>query len=72
MARSLTPDPAPPSLAADLPVGTGQLLRSLSLLSLVNALAEKLRGVFVPYFGLLLDVCVAHLSGEWLGWGGGR
>lgn len=51
-------------------MGTGQLLRSLSLLSLVNALAEKLRGVFVPYFGLLLDVCVAHLSGEWV-WGGG-
>ncbi len=58
----LPPAPLP---AADLPVGTGQLLRSLSLFSLVNALAEKLRGVFVPYYGLLLDACVAHLSGKW-------
>ncbi|PRW61623.1 hypothetical protein C2E21_0211 [Chlorella sorokiniana] len=53
---------AVPAGDSDLPVGTGQLLRSLSLFSLVNALAEKLRGVFVPYYGLLLDVCVAHLS----------
>ena len=46
-----------------MPVGTGQLLRSLALFSLVNALAERLRGVFTPYFSLLLDACVAHLSG---------
>lgn len=60
-ATTCLPCPAP---AAGLPVGTGQLLRSVSLFSLVNALAEKLRGVFVPYYGLLLDVCMAHLSGE--------
>ena len=51
---------------ADLPAGTAQLLRSVSLFSLVNALAEKLRGVFVPYYGLLLDACVGHLTGDWL------
>jgi hypothetical protein len=55
--------PAPPR-PADLPAGTAQLLRSVSLFSLVNALAEKLRGVFVPYYGLLLDACVAHLTGD--------
>ena len=55
-----------PPCPADLPAGTAQLLRSVSLFSLVNALAEKLRGVFVPYYGLLLNACVAHLTGEWL------
>jgi len=50
-------------LLAELPTSTGQLLRSVALFSVVNALAEQLRSVFVPYFGLLLDACVAHLSG---------
>lgn len=57
---SSVPHPCPP---AALPLGTGQLLRSVALFTLVNALAEKLRGVFVPYYALLLDACVAHLSG---------
>ncbi len=50
---------------ADLPTATGQLLRSVALFTLVNALAEALRSVFVPYYGLLVDACVAHLSGGW-------
>lgn len=39
------------------------MLRGLGLFALVNALAERLRGVFVPYFRHLLDLCIAYLSG---------
>jgi len=58
----LPPAPLP---AADLPVGTGQLLRSLSLLSLVTALAEEVPGVFVPYDGLRREAGGEHLPGKW-------
>ncbi|KAL4423978.1 hypothetical protein ABPG75_001279 [Micractinium tetrahymenae] len=53
---------AVPAGDSELPSGTGQLLRGVALFSLVNALAEALRSVFVPYYGLLVDACVAHLS----------
>ncbi|KAL4421861.1 hypothetical protein ABPG77_001343 [Micractinium sp. CCAP 211/92] len=53
---------AVPAGDSDLPTATGQLLRSVALFTLVNALAEALRSVFVPYYGLLVDACVAHLS----------
>ncbi len=31
---------------------------------LVNALSEKLKSIFVPYYGYLLDTCVSYLSGQ--------
>ena len=37
--------------------------RQIVLFKVVSALAEQLRGVFVPYYKHLLDLSVAHLGG---------
>lgn len=46
-------------IGADL--ATAVLSRNVSLFAVINALAEGLRSVFVPYYRTLLDLCVAHL-----------
>ena len=49
--------------AGDTPAGAA-LLRSVALMGLVSALADRLRSVFVPYYRGLLDLCVEQLTGE--------
>jgi len=38
--------------------------RQIVLFKLVNALAEQLRGVFVPYYRHLLDLMLVNLGGS--------
>ena len=49
--------------AGHTPAGAA-LLRSVALMGLVSALADRLRSVFVPYYRGLLDLCVEQLTGE--------
>ena len=42
--------------------GPSQQLRLLALFAAVNALAEQLRSVFIPYFKPLMDLCLESLS----------
>jgi U3 small nucleolar RNA-associated protein 10 len=37
--------------------------RTVALLAAVGSLSRRLKGVFVPYFKYLLDICLAQLSG---------
>ncbi len=53
--------------AANAPedAGGSRAARGVALAAVVNALTERLRSVFVPYFRYLLDPFLAHLAGEW-------
>lgn len=45
-------------------LAAGPILRGLGLFAVANSLVERLRGVFVPYFRHLLDLCINYLTGK--------
>ena len=61
---------APPGAGA-AEAGAARVARGIALAALANALAERLRSVFVPYFRYLLDPFLAALSGAQGGLGVG-
>lgn len=58
---------------AGLTEAAARAARGLALAAVANALAERLRSVFVPYFRYLLDPFLEQLTGGWVGgWLGGQ